>query len=65
MYGKTLRQIIADGAKDGTVKNITDAVGYVSGYLESVQKCTGRTFDAVIVLNAIRDAARDGIIDWR
>lgn len=65
MYGKTLRQIIEDGAKDGTVKNIMDAVGYVAGYLESEQKLSGRTFDAVIVLNAIRDAARDGIIDWR
>lgn len=64
MYAKTLREIINDGVKDGTVKNVTDAVGYMAGYLEAEHKFSGRTFDAVIVLTAIENAAKDGIIEW-
>ena len=58
MYNKTLRQIIEDGAD--TAKDVCGMVSYLSGYLDQ----PGKTYDAVIVLNAIRQAACDGIIEW-
>ena len=58
MYAKTLRKIIEEGAE--TAKNVSGMVSYLYGYLGN----DGRTYDAVIVLNAIREAANDGIIEW-
>ena len=58
MYNKTLRQIIEDGAD--TAKDVRSMIAYLSGYLEQ----SGKTYDAVIVLNSIRQAAYDGIIEW-
>ena len=58
MYNKTLRQIIEEGA-DISV-NVCGMVSYLKGYLES----TGKTYDAAIVLNAIIEAACDGVIEW-
>ena len=63
MYNKTIRQIIEEGATytySGEKRNVSDMVSYLRGYLGE----DGKTYDAVIVLNAIIDAARDGIIEW-
>lgn len=60
---KTIRQIIEEGAIltfSGRKRNVSDMVAYMAGYLEN----TGYTHDAVVVLDAILDAARDGIIEW-
>ena len=64
MYNMTLKEIINDAAKNGSVKNVTDAVGYLAGYLDAEHKFSGRVFDAVIVLTAIENAAKEGIIEW-
>ena len=63
MKTKTIRQIIEEGAVslfNGRKKTVTDMVAYMAGYLESA----GGTYDAVVVLDAILDAAHDGIIEW-
>ena len=63
MKTKTIRQIIEEGAIvvfTGRKRSVGDMVAYMAGYLEHA----GGTYDAVVVLDAIIEAARDGIIEW-